>query len=70
MTFRFNSGTQPSQIDVFLDDKKTRLFRGIYAFQGDTLLFCQTLVNEPRPKSFESRTGEKQLFYKLRRTTK
>jgi uncharacterized protein (TIGR03067 family) len=70
MCFRLNSATRPPQIDVFLDDRRTPLFRGIYTFRGDRLLLCQTLASEPRPKTFESRIGDKRLFHTLRRATK
>jgi uncharacterized protein (TIGR03067 family) len=70
MRYRLDPAAQPARIDVFTDDGQTPLFRGVYAFRGETLLLCQAIVSEPRPDGFESRKGDNRLFYTLRRPSK
>jgi uncharacterized protein (TIGR03067 family) len=64
MAFRIDPSQTPRRIDVISRDD--RILRGIYRFEGDQLVIChQSKPEEPRPDTFEARTGSGRMLLRL-----
>jgi uncharacterized protein (TIGR03067 family) len=56
------------EIDFFkTNDKKERVWHGIYEFSGEELKMCWGPADRARPKGFTSNDKNKQRYYKLTR---
>jgi len=60
-TFRTDQNAKPASIDFVNTEgtDKGKTWRGIYAFEGDTLTTCDNApdVAKPRPTAFEAKSG-------------
>jgi uncharacterized protein (TIGR03067 family) len=75
LALKLNAKAKPKTLDFDRFDAGGRLRRGeaelksIYAFKGeDTLEWCLTAIaSRPRPTAFESKKGDGNIFYVLKR---
>jgi uncharacterized protein (TIGR03067 family) len=70
-SFKLDSTTTPKSIDLTfppLQGKKNdRTLRGIYKFDGDTLMICYRVDDGERPSEFKSKAGSKTNLVTLNR---
>ncbi|NJO25304.1 MAG: TIGR03067 domain-containing protein [Bacteroidia bacterium] len=63
-TFTIDSIHKPHHINLLITNEpdKGKIFLGIYKIEGDSLFIAHSLPGFPRPVSFESTLGNKQIF--------
>jgi uncharacterized protein (TIGR03067 family) len=69
--FTFDPKKDPAEIEISESGpgKGTKMMKGIYRIEGDTLLICITREGE-RPKTFDSPVGSPNVLVTLRRPKK
>jgi uncharacterized protein (TIGR03067 family) len=72
-TVQVNSSAQPWAIDFEHSEEalKAKTWKGIYVLEGDTLTICDNAPNldEPRPGSFETKSGSGYELIAFKRAT-
>lgn len=64
-TFTLNPNTKVKRIDFqFTRDGETRIRRGIYSFEGDTLV---VYLGDSRPRSIDAKPGSREVILRLKR---
>lgn len=73
--FRLDPSKEPKQIELIITQSPDGMWdgqtiRGIYQLQGDTLRWCSSLPNHPRPQGFSPVEGSSQTSIVLRRSAR
>ena len=70
-SYRLEPGARPAAIDLAHDDGTllSKVWKGIYALDGDTLWLCENAVDvdAPRPTAFAPRSGSGEVCITLQR---